>query len=89
MAVLSKKGLALFGLRLEQRVHSFLRVFDDQSFLFRSPLTFYGLFRLHQIVLSSRFSIGGMPQPGIGPGRRNGHAVANRACLPVPALGHK
>jgi hypothetical protein len=68
MAVLSRQILALFGLRLEQRVHSLLRVFDDQSFFFRSPLTFCRLFRLHQIVLSSRFSIWGMPQPGIGPG---------------------
>lgn len=28
------------------------------------------------------------PSRGSDPDARNGHAVANRACLPVPALGH-
>jgi hypothetical protein len=29
------------------------------------------------------------PSRGSDPDARNGHVVANHACLPVPALGHK
>jgi len=29
------------------------------------------------------------PSRGSDPEARIGHAVANRACLPIPALGHK
>jgi hypothetical protein len=29
------------------------------------------------------------PSRGSNPNARNGHTVANGACLPIPALGHK
>ena len=33
--------------------------------------------------------LGYCPSRGSDPDARNGHAIANRVCLPVPALGHK
>jgi len=60
--------LALYGLRLEQRVNGLLRVFDDEPFFLRAALTFWSLHFRHTMVLSSRFLDGVMPQPGIGPG---------------------
>ncbi len=66
-----RSSSALLGLRLEQRINGLLRVFDYQPFFFGSAFTFWCLLR-HRMVLSSQFLDGYrvMPQPGIGPGRR-------------------
>ena len=62
----------LLGLRFrlgwEQGINGLLRVFDYQPFFLRSPLAFRWLLLRHTMVLSYRFSNGGIPQPGIEPG---------------------
>ena len=47
-------------------------------------LGFWAMMFYHLI----RLTVGWSPRRGLDPDARNGHAVANRACLPIPALGH-
>jgi hypothetical protein len=87
----SKNSLDLFGLRLEEGIYRLLRFGDDQPFFFRPAFTFWASFRRHGVLLSSWFLFGEVvcPSRGSDPDTRNGHAIANRACLPLPGLGHK
>jgi hypothetical protein len=63
-----KRGLSLFGLRLEEGVYGLLGVSYNQPFFLRSALTFWGFLLRHTMLLSTRFSNGVLPQPGIEPG---------------------
>ena len=64
---------------------------DDQPLFFWSGLTLHALLRVllgHKLVSSKCSRCEGVvPQPGSDPDDQIGHAVANRARLPVSSLG--
>ena len=65
-----RRLLVLFCLRLEEGIDGLLRVTNDEPFFLWSSLPLsWRCFLGHQVLLSSRFLMGGVPQPGIEPGR--------------------
>jgi hypothetical protein len=56
------------------------------SFL-RFGLVFFAM--LYYYLSDSLLWVKWCPSRGSDPDAANGHAIANRACLPVPALGQK
>src|SRR5262249_40929225 len=77
---------------LQERINRALRVGNDEPLFFWPTLALlrFGLgFLWHSELLSQMYPAVGCESPsrGLNPDARSEHAVANRACLPLPALG--